>query len=440
MNLKNLIRLFSDKNCTKLYVKELQRNNNSKQQIYIATGDTQILSLFPTEEFKVNNDGKRKKATLHAAVKFSWLDEEGNKYPAPHAKFILYPDYPEVRFSGFVRGSKKAPSEILNNQIPGRLLFFGISNDEEVFGFVIGPESEIAQEFANLKNLERIGIIYSLGIIKEKIVKDTRQLLLKELKRIHLQSWITSKQLGKNNVISPCKTDRCGGPTLEAELGVIQNGISAPDYLGWEIKQFGVKEFNKIRGVKITLMTPEPDGGYYKKEGVLDFMNEYGYLSTKTSDRKDFTGQHQVGVLKPKKRLKLIIEGFDFKTKKIIDASKGVFLVDRDDSVAASWSFSKLLDKFKKYNRASYIPSIKRMEPERQYHYSNKIQLGIGTDFSYFINALSEGKIYYDPAIHVENISTKPNPKTRNQFRILSHYLPELYPDMNMEQVDLLEI
>lgn len=440
MNLKNLIRLFSDKKCTKLYVKELQRNNNSKQQIYIATGDTQILSLFPTGEFKTNNEGIRKNVTFHASVKFSWLDEEGNAYPAPYAKFIFYPDYPEVRFSGFVKGSKKAPSEILNNQIPGRLLFFGISTDGEVFGYVVGPESEIALEFASQKNLERIGVIYSLGIVKDEIVKDTRQLLLNELRRIHLQGWITSKQLGKNNIISPCKTDRCGGPTLEAELGVIQNGISAPDYLGWEIKQFGVAAFNKIKGVKITLMTPEPDGGYYKNEGALAFINKYGYISMNNNDRMDFTGQHRVGFLNPKKELKLVIEGYDFKDKKIKEGSKGVLLVDKDENIAASWSFAKLLDRFKKYNRASYIPSIKRMDPERQYHYSNKIQLGIGTDFSYFIKALNDGKIYYDPAIRIENFSSKRGLKTRNQFRILSHLLPELYPSTNVEEVDLLEV
>lgn len=440
MNLKNLIRLFGDKGCTKLYVKELQRNNNSKQQIYIATGDTQILSLFPTEEFKINTDGKRKNATLHAAVKFSWLDEEGNAYPAPQAKFIFYPDYPEVRFSGFVRGSKKAPSEILNNQIPGRLLFFGVSTNDEVFGHVVSPESEIAQEFASLKNLERIGIIYSLGIAKEKIVKDTKQLLLKELQRIHFEGWIKSKQLGKDNIVRPCNTDRCGGPTLEAELGVIQNGRSEPDYLGWEIKQFGVKDFNKIRGVKITLMTPEPDGGYYKEEGVPAFITEYGYKSNSKADRMDFTGQLRVGIPQEKKRLKLIIEGYDFKSKKIVDASQGVLLKDKEGNIAASWSFSTLLDKFKKYNRASYIPSLKLMEPERQYCYSNRIQLGIGTDFSYFVNALNNGRIYYDPAIHIENFTSKPNQKTRNQFRILSHFLPELYPNTNMENVDLLEI
>ncbi len=33
---------------------------------------------------------------------------------------------------------------------------------------------------------------------------------------------------------------------LEAELGVTPNGYSEPDFMGWEIKQFGVKKFDKI--------------------------------------------------------------------------------------------------------------------------------------------------------------------------------------------------
>ena len=438
MNLKNLISLFKDKNCNKFYVKELQRNNNSKQQIYIATGDTKILNLFPTNEFSETTKGNRKNSTFHAPVNFSWLDDEGLALPAPRAKFILYPDYPEVRFSGFASGCKKAPSNILNNTVRGRLLFFGISRDGKVFGYITNPESELANEFNALKNLEKVGVIYTIGIKGDSMVTDTRPLLLKELKRIHLQGWITSKQLGRDNIISPCKTDRCGGPTLEAELGIVQNGKSAPDYLGWEIKQFGVEKFNKIDGKKITLMTPEPDGGFYKERGVPDFLNKYGYQSKTLDDRVDFTGLHKNNIIQPKTRLKIIIRGFDFEKNKIKDLSEGVYLLDEDEKVAASWSFSRLLEKFKKYDKAAYIPSIKRMEPERQYHYSNKIQLGVEADFSFFMNALKRGNVYYDPALRIKNFSSKPEQKTRNQFRILSQTLSDLYSEI--ETVDLMEI
>ena len=98
MTLKNLIRIFNDKGCHRLYIKELQRNNNSKQQIYVSIGDTQILNMFPVHNFKPASNGVRKRVSFHASLNFSWVDDEGNSFPAPHAKFILYPDYPEVRF------------------------------------------------------------------------------------------------------------------------------------------------------------------------------------------------------------------------------------------------------------------------------------------------------------------------------------------------------
>ncbi|MEO0062747.1 MAG: hypothetical protein RLZZ08_1307, partial [Pseudomonadota bacterium] len=31
--------------------------------------------------------------------------------------------------------------------------------------------------------------------------------------------------------------------TLEAELGITPNGIAEPDFQGWEVKQYGVRDF-----------------------------------------------------------------------------------------------------------------------------------------------------------------------------------------------------
>jgi len=42
-----------------------------------------------------------------------------------------------------------------------------------------------------------------------------------------------------------------------------------PDFLGWEVKQFAVEDFERIESAKpITVMTPEPDGGFYKDADV----------------------------------------------------------------------------------------------------------------------------------------------------------------------------
>lgn len=439
MNLKNLLKLFSDNNCETIYVKKLVRNNNSKQQIYVAQGDTQILNVFPLKEFKSVLNSNAKKETFHAACHFFWLDDEGNKYIAPNAKFILYPKYPEVRFSGFIQGCPKAPSDILNNPTEGRLLFLGISKSDEIIGYASKAENEITNEFFNLRNVPMIGILYSLAIENRKIILDTKPQLLQKLKGIYFKGWIDSKQLKPGFIIAPCNETRCGGLTLEAEIGIIQNGKSEPDYLGWEIKQFGVRKLHLINSSRITLMTPEPDGGLYKEKGGIDFVRNYGYKSKSISERMDFTGYHKCGVFQKKSALTLNIEGFDFLTNKIIDANGGIYLFDKEDNIAASWSFSKMLTHWnKKHAKASYVPSLLNITPNRQYRYSNNIILGEGTDFSFFITNVASGKIFYDPGIHIDNISSKPKLKPRSQFRISSRFITSLYS--NIELVDLSKI
>ncbi|MBS1918471.1 MAG: MvaI/BcnI restriction endonuclease family protein [Bacteroidetes bacterium] len=436
MTLNNLLKLFSDQNCETVYVKELVKNNNSKQQIYLASGDTQILNVFPVNDFQAVLNPHAKKETFHAACNFSWMDDEGNKFLAPNAKFILYPKYPEVRFSGFVQGCKKAPSAILNNTVPGRYLFFGVSKTDQILGYASDANSEISKEFSNLKNIPMIGILYSLAIKAKKLILDTKSQLLLRLKEIYLKGWINSKQLKPGFLIAPCNESRCGGLTLEAELGIIQNGKSEPDYLGWEIKQFGVKKLHLINSARITLMTPEPDGGFYKDKGGIAFVRKYGYQSLSDRERMDFTGYHKHESFQKKSGLTLRIIGFDFTSKKISDPNGGVFLFDLNENIAASWSFSKMLNHWiKKHAKASYIPSLLNTIPYRQYRYSNNIILGEGTDFSLFVDNIASGKIIYDPGIHIDNISSKAVLKARSQFRISSKHIRELY--RHTETVDL---
>lgn len=436
MNLKNLLKLFTDNNCETIYVKRLVKNNNSKQQIYVAQGDTKILNVFPVNKFEAVLKDVAKNETFHASCNFSWLDDDGNKFIAPNAKFILYPKYPEVRFSGFIQGCKKAPSDVLNNLVEGRFLFFGVSKTAEILGYAADSGTEISNEFERLKNVPMVGILYSLAIQAQKIVVDTKSQLLSKLKEIYNKGWINSKQLKPGFIIAPCNESRCGGLTLEAELGIIQNGKSEPDYLGWEIKQFGVKKLHLINSSRITLMTPEPDGGLYKDKGGIDFVRKYGYISNSNPERMDFTGYHKCKILQNKSGLTLNIQGFDFLKNKIDDANGGIYLFDKKENVAASWSFSKMLTHWnRKHAKATYVPSLLNKLPHRQYQYSNNIILGEGTDFSFFINSVANGKIIYDPGIHIDNISKKAVLKPRSQFRISSKYIKELYS--SMEIVDL---
>ncbi len=90
----------------------------------------------------------------------------------------------------------------------------------------------------------------------------------------------------------------------------------------------------------------------------------------------------------------------------------------------------------RKHAHAAYVPSLCRLEPEGQYCYGNKIELGQGTDFLKFLEAVSKGVVYYDPGIKLENVST-PHPvvKRRSQFRIKPEKLSSLYHNMEIVYV-----
>lgn len=95
-----------------------------------------------------------------------------------------------------------------------------------------------------------------------------------------------------------CDAPNCGGYTLEAELGIMPNGYAEPDFMGWEVKQYGVDSFSRVGSATITLMTPEPTEGLYVSQGVEHFIRTYGYPDQNgRPDRLNFGGVHKAGVL-----------------------------------------------------------------------------------------------------------------------------------------------
>ena len=54
--------------------------------------------------------------------------------------------------------------------------------------------------------------------------------------------------------------------------------------IGWELKQHKTRLDQPPRVVP-TLMTPEPTGGIYKDEGIIAFMEKFGYPDKKGCPR-----------------------------------------------------------------------------------------------------------------------------------------------------------
>jgi len=425
MNLTNLKKAFADHGCQKLFVKRLSPNDNSKNQVYLG-GSFDILNIFPISAITNESAGDWERERFKAALNFAWIDSEGSLFPAPKAQLVLYPKYPEVRFSGFLAGCQNPPSELMAVRLAYRLLFFGVSNTGVIIGFVAAPDSEISNEFDSIIPEEELGVF---KIINLSPIVNNREKLLNELLRIHNCDWIVSKRLDKFSNILPCKSPNCGGYTLEAELGITPNGYSEPDYLGWEIKQFGVTNFENINSRVITLMTPEPTHGYYVDQGVEAFIRKYGYDDHNgRADRMNFGGIHKFGFTHPTTKLTLNLTGFNQDTGTIRNTDGRISLVDKAGMEAASWSFSSLLLHWnRKHNQACYVPSMLNKNEPIRYKYGDKVILGIGTDFYLFLRQMAAGNIYYDPGIKLENVSTHPTAKRRSQFRIKSQHLSDLY-------------
>jgi hypothetical protein len=447
MNLSNLKAAFVGAGCTRLYAKVLAENDNSKNQIYFA-GAVEALNIFPSNEITAENT-KSSGPTFKARLNFGWLQENGMVACAPKAQLILYSQYPEVRFSGFLDGCRNGPSKLMadrrraqtftqseRDQLIGRVLFMGVTDDRQVIGYVAAGKSQVAEEFSSRNFPSAVVVFREIDLPRINTNEEARIKLLSELKRIHDLGWIDSKQLDAGGVLKPCHAPQCGGFTLEAELGIAKNSLGEPDYLGWEVKQHAVPSIRSL-GTAITLMTPEPNSGYYKEQGVEAFIRKFGYPDKNNKpDRLNFGGIHRVGRQHASTGLTMQLIGYDITRGKIIDANGSIALIDHSGAVAAAWGFGGLLAHWsRKHTRAVYVPSMRRKEPKWQYNFGSRVRLAQHTDSLRLLSAMASGIVYYDPGIKLEKASTKPEVKRRSQFRVASKNIDVLYE--TVETVEL---
>jgi hypothetical protein len=103
-------------------------------------------------------------------------------------------------------------------------------------------------------------------------------------------------------VLKPCLAPQCGGSVAE------------PDFFGWEVKQHAAANFSRPdSGAAITLMTPEPTGGFYKEKGVEAFVRTFGYPDKNDKpDRLNFGGIHRAGERQASTGLTMQLVGYDF--------------------------------------------------------------------------------------------------------------------------------
>ncbi len=419
---------FKSLGATRIFCKRLSENDNSKQQIYLG-GSFEVLSFFAHEgivafpEFKYPN--------FKAKLNFFWVETDSVE-KAKGAQLILYPAYPEVRLSGFLSGCRTAPSKILQpipkeirRGIDGRILVFGTTSDGRTLAYLAPEKSSIARELTDLFALE-----ISQSLFLELTIAvgsdQNKAKVLTALKAIHAAGFHPSSKLNKLGERTAYKALNGGGYTLEALLGIIPNGRSEPDYCGWEIKSYSTS--------RITLMTPEPNGGVYYQRGAKEFVKKYGHQVEDGS--LYFTGSHKVGVMCQSTGLTLRLNGFDINNHKIIDVGGALELIDADGQTAATWAFAELLCHWnRKHAFAAYVRYTKQKE-QNAFKYETPVLMGEHTEFNRYLGALGSGAVIFDPGTKVtEPKSSKSKVKARSQFRISVKNLNLLYAKLTTEKL-----
>ena len=425
-SLTQLLHKYRKHGATRFFAKELAPNDNSKNQIYLA-GDFSVLNVLPHSQ--IIEDTSKIASSIRdrskAQLDFYWANDS-SIIQAPNTKLILYPKYPEVRLSGFLLGCKGAPNKILTARAHGRILVLAVSPDKKIIAEVFDKSEESANIIRNaIVDGNRIGALFEISDEHNDEVA-----LISKLQSIHAGGWHNAVKLSGGKITSYA-AQNAGGYTLEALLGIDANSSAGPDIYGWEVKQYAVNDFIRFTAKSfVTLFTPEPDDGFYRNGGVKAFVEKYGY-----ADKRGIPGRRNFGGIYNTKKsfhpdtgLKLVLHGYDEKKLRITDTDGYVALVDKNDDIAASWSFGAILRHWTtKHSKAAYIPSLKN-SPPLQFAFGHQIEICQQTDALLFLKALSEGRVNYDPAIKiVTNLGTNTQVKRRSQFRIAHKGLSTLY-------------
>lgn len=422
IKISNLLERFSALGAINVFCKQLAENDNSKQQIYLG-GNFDVVQIFPFHQIEATENGKN--STYKAKLDFVWIDEMQTER-ASGAQLILYPQYPEVRLSGFLKGCKSAPSQLLrpvptgerkfNNGPDGRILFFAITKNRETLAYLAPANSELANEFMQKhESYERCGVLFILPLTE----KSSRILLLEKLTEIRDFGWQPSITLDRSGILKPYFARNGGGYTLEALFGIKRNSSGEPDFMGWELKGYSSS--------KVSIITTEPKGGFYKEFGINKFVRRFGKPSKE--DTLYFTGLHKVNQRNLSTGLTLTVRGFDQNRKMIDDVNGAIELLTDSGECAASWSFQDLLIKWNtKHAQAAYVPYKSDKEKLPSYLYTSPTLLGEGTNFNLYLLALLEQKVVFDPGTKVMNASSgQSSVKSRSQFRITIKNLHNLY-------------
>jgi len=438
ISVEQLAKLMQELGCEKIYVKALAPNDNSKNQPYMA-GHLNDLSNFHKGDITTSVTTSEKIITGKNRIKyqvdfpFTWVDPAGPLYRAPQSKLIYYPQYPEVRFSGFIRGSNVLMGPWMDpkkqGRCDGRWLIVGVKQGTMNYGFLAIPESRVANQ------LQETSIVETSSAFCELVSKDkeitglsAKEALVKEIRDVWKAGWIAGQSLSRLEGLTPYNKLNAGGYTIEAALGIYRNGNAEPDKYGWEIKHY-------TRNVT-TLMDDSPNGGFYNLNGIAQFIRRYGYSDRNgVPDRLNFGGSHKLGTRHALTGLTMIIDGYDRSTNSIIKADGCIKLLTDSGEEAASWTFGKLMEHWQNKHARTVFVSCKARKTlaGKEFSYGPLLEFGEGANFTNLLKAYHQQFVYYDPGLKLENAS-QPTAriKARHGMRVKHRHLESLYDTFEM--------
>ncbi|MFJ2530274.1 MvaI/BcnI family restriction endonuclease [Pseudomonas helmanticensis] len=405
--------------------KLLANNDNSKQQIYFGS-DFDVLRLIPHGDL-VGETTKDKGLMYKASLKLSWIDIESDAppSPAPGAQLIFYPRYPEVRMSGFLRGSALAPSKLMRPPTPEerslrertqRCLVLGICNDDTILAYSGVWDGRLARDANARIGSGKISKVATVFYELERPVQQGRILLLEKLSEIYHGGFVRSGRLNSAGALVEYHAKNGAGYTLESLFGIVPNGRSEPDFHEWELKSH--------RSGAVTLMTPEPDSGTYRAN-LKEFLLEYGNC---TDARRDFTGRHLIGIPNARSGLMLRMEGYDPEKNEVLDPSGGLVMRNAKGEVALGWTFNKILTHWsRKHAQTAYVAYKVEIRDVNYYQFGPEVFLCSGADLGKFLKSMYEGLVYHDPGINMKLVDGQWKSKKRNQFRVAWKNIGDLY-------------
>lgn len=441
--------------CQKALVKKLSKNHNDKNQLYFYSDISFLMSLFDlqfSEREKSTSITKRAsspgKAIPQAVFdQFAWIDTDHNLHKVAACKLIIYAQYPEVRMSGFEADDGMMPRSMSidfvkqYSDIP-RYLIVGATRDKAAVAIMLAnPSPELCEQ------LDHSALLPSSKVLRMFLISGVAVLPSSKVSSsgVVVTPFDQLRKLLRNNVLGKtlpgCRFDTAGnrlpfsgtqvhGYTLEHACGIKPNSDSNGDIFGIELKCYTNK--------KLTLFTPEPDGGLYAGD-YRSFMIRYGHLTDK--QEYYFTGLHRCGQKCEKTGLTLGIyclrKFADDEFRRVrfdptISLTKQVqgfeiVLENTDGEIAASWSFERLMNCWKiKHNEVVYVgalvtdnqnPTLLEQGFSKQVTFDDFVLWCRNTSAERLVHALHAGTVYLDPGSKL-NTSDSSKTKRRSQWRL----------------------